>query len=235
MEYTPLLHHFYQTMNHLTPTQQEYLKVAEYFLWAEARDFTYWFTGMWKRWKRTEYNLPRMVEKGALTAVRHGNKLVYSAGKKRASYLADIEHGLICTKSLLRFKASKEGEFISESFFRTINLGSVPEWGVIYDNTLLLFEYGTADNFRRTRLMKKKLTQYKKALPRFDAYFEKKTVILFVFDAERYRVEYFCNRYGSNERFYFCDLASFRNVTTGKQLIAPIYFWIDGKRYSLTS
>jgi hypothetical protein len=77
-------------MKRLTPTQLEYLKAAELFLWAEAQDFTCWLTGQWKPWKRTQYNLPRMVKKGALTAVRHGKKLVYSVGKKRANNKADI-------------------------------------------------------------------------------------------------------------------------------------------------
>lgn len=220
-------------MRTLTPTQKEFRKVAEYFLWAEAKHFTYFFTGQWKRWKRTEYNLPKMVEKGALTAVRYGKNLVYSVGSKRAGNTSDIEHGLICTESLLRFRDSKHGEFISESFFRTLNFGSVPEWGVIYNNTLLVFEYGTADNFRRTLLMKKKLAQYKTAVPRFDDYFEKKTIVLFVFDAERYRVKYFSERYGKDARFYFCDLASFRDAHFGEQLTTPIYFWMDGGSYSL--
>ena len=96
-------------MKKLTPTQQEYLKVAELFLWAEATDFTFWFTGTRKRWKRTEYNLPRMVEKGALKTARYGRKLVYTVSGKGAKDTTDIEHGLICTKALLRFKESIEG------------------------------------------------------------------------------------------------------------------------------
>lgn len=222
-------------MKTLTPTQQEYLKVAELFLWAEAKDFTYWFTGQWKRWKRTEYNLPRMVEKGALTTVRRGKSLIYSSGKRRANNTADIEHGLICTKCLLRFKAAKEGEFISENFFRALNLGCVPEWGVIYETTLLAFEYSTADNFRRTRLMKKKIDQYRISLNKFDSHFEKNTVVLFLFDASQHQVKFFGEKYGKYERFYFCDLDSFKKVKIGKQLAAPIYYWLDGKRYPLTS
>jgi hypothetical protein len=93
-----------------TLIQEEYLKAAEYFLWAEAKDFTEWFTGERKRWKRTEYNLPRMVKKGALIAVRHGKKLVYTIPTKRTKYKADIEHGLVCTKALLRFVQSMRHE-----------------------------------------------------------------------------------------------------------------------------
>jgi hypothetical protein len=220
-------------MKRLTPTQLEYLKAAELFLWAEAQDFTCWLTGQWKPWKRTQYNLPRMVKKGALTAVRHGKKLVYSVGKKRANNKADIEHGLICTKSLLRFNMARNGEFISEKFFRTINLGSVPEWGVIYDGKILLFEYSTADNFRRTMLMKKKVAQYIESIPRFKSYFGKEVVVLFVFAGERYKVKYFCEKYGQHPKFYFCDLASFFDVELGGQLSTPIYYWKDGRSYPL--
>jgi hypothetical protein len=141
-----------------------------------------------------------MVEKNALTAVRYGKILVYSVGKNRANNTADIKHGLISTKCLLRFKSAKEGEFIPESFFRAINLGSVPEWGVIYGDKILLFEYSTADNFRRTRLMKKKIETYRKVLPKFHDYFEKEPIVLFLFNADEYRVKYFCQIFLSKVR-----------------------------------
>jgi hypothetical protein len=96
-------------MKKLTPTQQEYLKAAELFLWAEATDFTFWFTGTRKRWKRTEYNLPRMVRKGVLKTSKSGKKLIYSVSGKGAGDPTGIKHGLICTKALLRFKVSIEG------------------------------------------------------------------------------------------------------------------------------
>jgi hypothetical protein len=174
------------------------------------------------------------VTKGALTAVRYGHKLVYTAGSQKANNTADIEHGLMCTKSLLRFKAAREGKFISENFFRALNLGSVPEWGVIYDDILLLFEYSTADNFRRTLLMKKKVNSYQKTIPKLEAYFRKKVVVLFVFEAEHHRVKRFVEKYAKDRQFYFCDLASFQNAAIGEQLTTPIYLWQDGHRYPLT-
>lgn len=223
-------------MKRLTPTQEEYRKVAEYFLWATQRDFTCWFTGEWKQWKRTEYNLPRMVKKNAITAVRHGKKLVYSVGKKRANNTADIEHGLICTNSLLRFKLSREGEFFSESFFRAINLGCVPEWGVGYGDSILLFEYSTADNFRRTRLMKKKVKQYTQSMDRFQNHFGRQPIVLFVFDTFRYSVIHFVEKYVNTPFIYFCDLRTFMNVGFGQQLTADIYInGLDCKSYPLTS
>ena len=80
-------------MKKLTLTQKEMMKLAEIYLWAEAMDYTLGMTGVEKRLKKTEYNLPRLVEKGALMAVRHGKKLVYTIPNKRTKYSADIEHG----------------------------------------------------------------------------------------------------------------------------------------------
>lgn len=222
-------------MKRLTPTQEEYRKVAELFLWATQRDFTQWFTGEAKPWKRTQYNLPRMVRKGALTAVRYGKKLVYSTGKKRAGNTADIEHGLICTESLLRFKSARVGDFIPESFFRTINLGCVPEWGVIYGNTLVVYEYCTFDNFRRTRLMKKKVNTYRKSKAKFETYFDKNLIVLFVFETFRYSVINFVEKNGNGSFIYFCDLRTFMSVDAGKQLTSNIYLnGADCVSYPLT-
>lgn len=218
-------------MTSYTSTQREYQKVATFFLWSEATDFTAWFTGEWKRWKRTEYNLPRLVQKRALKAVRYGHKLVYTVPGNKT---ADIEHGLICTKSLLRFKLSKEGQFISESFFRKTSFGSVPEWAVIYGPKMLLFEYSTADNFRRTRLMKRKLNQYRQSVADIEVVFQATAVVLFVFDTTKHEVIHFVKKYGRDQRFYFTDLISFMNVSMRKQLTAPIYIWGgDGKSYPL--
>lgn len=220
-------------MKQLTSTQEKYREVAERLLWATQKDFTCWFTGEWKSWKRTEYNLPRMVEKDALTAVRHGKKFVYSAGKKRANNTADIEHGLISTQALLKFKLAREGEFISESFFRKTGFKSVPEWAVVYGKTILLFEYSTADNFRRTLLMKKKVNTYSKELQRFADFFHKDPIVLFVFDTMLYKVTYFVQKYCTDHRMYFCDLKHF--LATENPLTASIYMsGMDGKPYPLT-
>jgi hypothetical protein len=225
-------------MKRLTLTQQKYLEVALLFLWAEAADFTAWFTGEWKRWKRTEYNLPRMVDKGALKGVRHGKRLAYTVPGKRGRYAADVGHGLISTKALLRFKLSGDGEFVSERTFREIGAKSVPEWALIRPSrTMLLFEYSTADNFRRGQLMRKKLAAYRKHLAGIEASFGANGLVLFIFDAPGQRVKAFAQQQSQNlEPFYFVDLEAFMAVEIGRQLTAPIYFWGgDGQSYPLTS
>ena len=217
-----------------TLIQQEYLKVAEYFLWATQKDFTAWFTGEWKRWERTEHNLPLLVKSKHLKAVRYGRKLVYTLPTNRKTYKADIPHGLVSTKALLRFKLSKDGKFISERFLREVGFKKVPEWAVIWEDIILCFEYGTADNFRRTRLMKKKINQYRTSLERIGDFFNTQPIVLFVFDAPRYKVKYFADRYGRHYSFYFIDLDSFRAARRGEQLSIPYIWGGDGKNYPLT-
>ena len=214
----------------------EYMRVADLFHWAEAMDFTAWFTGEWKRWKRTEYNLPRMVDKGAMVQKKYAKKLVYSVPKKRGGYSGHIHHGTVCTNALLRFKTSKEGNFLPERLFRQIGFGAVPEWAVIFNQIIILFEFSTADNFRRRAIMKKKIDQYRASLPSIESYFEAKGLVLFVIDTPPQMLNPFIqeNRIGIEE-FHFTDLASFLDVGYGNQLTAPIYLWGgDGKKHPLT-
>jgi hypothetical protein len=223
-------------MKKLTTTQREYLEVAHLFLWAYAQDFTAWFTGRWQRWKRTEYNLPQMVDKGALKTHKYGKKFVYAPPGKRASYSADIGHGLASTNALLRFKHSAEGEFLSERFLRSLGLKAVPEWAVIYPTSrhMILFEYSTADNFKRKRLMNKKLTSYRESLETFTEYFECIPFVLFVIEASDQQVKAFAKKKNLDD-FFFTDLAAFTSIETGRQLQAPIYIWGgDGKRGPLS-
>jgi hypothetical protein len=101
---------------------------------------------------------------------------------------------------------------------------------------MLMFEYSTADNFRRNRLMRKKLTAYRKHLPSIETWFDANGRVLFVFDAPRHRVKSFVRPQGHlDDPFYYVDLKSFMDVQIGGQLTAPIYFWGgDGRSCSLT-
>lgn len=236
MDLEALLHHFTREMKKLTTTQFEYLKAAELFLWALAVHFTVWFTGEWKRWKRTEYNLPRIVKKGALIAVRYRNKLVYTVSNKGANNPVDIEHGLTSTEALLMFKAAANGEFVSERYLRSNQFKSIPEWAVIYPRSMILFEYSTSDNFRRHWLMKHKLERYRESLDTYNEFFNAEPIVLFVFDAEPEEVERFVEKYGKEDpEFYFADLASFMGTKLGHHLDAPIYLnGVEGTRVPLT-
>jgi hypothetical protein len=112
----------------------------------------------------------------------------------------------------------------------------VPEWAVIYPNSrdMILFEYSTADNFKRKRLMNKKLASYKENMETFKEYFECNPFVLFVIDAPGDQVKAFTKKKGL-DAFLFTDLVSFRSIETGKQLQAPIYIWGgNGEKGSLT-
>lgn len=216
-------------MKELTLYQQKYLSLAELFLWAEGLDFTEWILGTRTRWKRTEYTLPRLVRGGKLRTVRHGKKLVYTASKKASTQ--HIDHGLACTRALLRFKKSKKGVYVAESYFKRHGYKSIPEWGIVYPNGTLLFEYTTADNFRRVKAMNRKVDVYRKEVKKFQGVFDK-PFYLFVIEAPRYEVKRFAEKLDGH--FYAVDASSFFNVTKKEQLTTPIYIWGgDGQTYPL--
>jgi hypothetical protein len=129
-----------------------------------------------------------------------------------------------------------DAEFVPERFFRGQGFKAVPEWAILFVlKVILLFEYSTSDNCRRTRLMRKKINTYKSNLSAFEEYFEAKPVVLFLLEIPAHAIPAFVARHGPGiDAFYFTDLASFMNVEPGKQLSAPIYTWgRDGKKYSL--
>lgn len=216
-------------MDRLTLFQEQFMSVAELFLWAEGLDFTEWILGTRTRWKRTEYTLPKLVRGRKLRAVRFGKKLVYTAGR-RAS-IEHISHGLACTKSLLRFKHSGEGAYVSESYFKRHGYQTIPEWGIVYSNGTLLFEYSTADNFRRTKKMNEKLIAYRRELQRFQAVFDN-PFYLFVIEAPKHEVRKFVQK--MDENFYAVDAPTFFGIPKREQLTSPIYYWGgDGQTYPL--
>ena len=125
--------------------------------------------------------------------------------------------------------------------------------GIRYPNRkLLLFEFSTEDNFERTNLMKGKINAYQRHLEKIEEKFQAKATVLFVIDMPRGTVESFV---GSLKRevgsaggvppplyegdsfplnpFFFTDYKTFLNVPFGQQMAAEIYFWHDGKEYSL--
>ncbi len=110
------------------------------------------------------------------------------------------------------------GEIIGERYFR--KGGIVPEWGIRYGKKLLLFEFSTADNFRRQYLILGKIERYRQYYPEAE--------ILFVFDVEREMVMDFVEtvkKMTDTRRFFFVDYATFKSVKIGQQLTAPVYFW----------
>lgn len=222
-----------------TISQKRYLKAAQVFHWATKDHFTLWFTGSTNRSKRTEVILPRLVKKGSLVATKHGKKLVYACPRRvrNPGFFSKIDHGLGCTEGLIRFWWSDmSAEIIEERYF--YGCGSVPEWGLRYSTgKMILFEYCTADNFKRLSVMKRKLTAYRNNLETINRKFEREGIIVFVCDVPRKRVIQFIEKVKpAGLPVFFTDYEMFKRVGIGHQLAAPIYLWgEDGLSYPLKS
>lgn len=206
--------------------QREYLKVTQKFHWATMEQYVKWFTGDVKRHGRTEIVLKRLAERGKILRKRYGKRFVYAA-KRRRGY-TKIYHGLVCTECLIRVYRSKEGQVIQESKF--YGCGSIPEWGIIYDTTILLFEFCSQDNFKRKGRMAGKINQYQKNLEKIEDRFNAKPVVLFVIAGERNKVEEFVGDEKPLGDFVFTDFHTFLKIPSGDVLKAKVYFWWSGEQ-----
>jgi hypothetical protein len=204
--------------------KDQYLKAAQVFHWATREHYAEWFTGEPGRHRRTEVMLPRLVRKGKLRVARYGRWIVYSAPRRARGENYNIPHGLACTEGLVRFwRSDMTAEIIPERAFR--GGGVIPEWGLRFSNgNLLLYEFCTEDNFQRYGLVKGKMNRYQKIYP--------EAFVLFVIDTEREKVEKFVSKI-TGDNFFFTDYETFKSVPIGQQLIAPIYFWCDGRVHPL--
>ena len=232
-----------------------YIEASQVFHWATKRHFQLWFTGQEsKRHRRTESVLRRLSKRGKLRNMLYGKKMIYSAPKNVKGKVVDefyglskVVHGLACTEGLVRFYRSRmDGVVVAERFF--YGCGSVPEWGIIYpEGTMLLFEFSTKSNFMFSGKMKGKLQAYEKNLEKIESKFNAKAMVVFVLDIPKAMVERFVlgERHAGSVAdapleggyplapVFFTDYQTFKKVPIGEQLMAPIYFWNDGKQYPL--
>jgi hypothetical protein len=178
--------------------------------------------------------LPRLVEKEKLRAVRYNNRLVYCAPKFKRSdrRLPElINHGLGVTEGLVRFwRSDMNAAIIPSRFFR--GWGSVPEWGMQYENSVLLYEYSTRDNFYQT--IQEKIRRYKDSLDKFQQRVGRRVVVVFNIAVHRGNILAWILKYQPEGPFMFIDEQTFNSMPIGKQLTAPIYLWGgDGQPYPL--
>ncbi len=211
--------------------KEAYLRAAQLFYWATEQQYVAWFTGTTGRHRRTEIMLKRLADRGQLKTYQPARfgPIYYAAPRVKNT---EVYHGVACTEGLVRFwRSDPTGMVIPSRYFR--GLGNVPEWGIQYVNgRLLLYEFCTADNFRRA--LKAKLQKYQGNLPSIEEKFHGKAVVVFVCDVARERVRQFIEREGpTGEAFFFTDYATFRQAPIGEQLIEQQYLWEDGKEYSL--
>ena len=234
-------------------TLDSYLEAAQLFHWATKEHYILWFTGTIQRHRRTECALLKLVRNGKLKAVRYGKRLVYSVprrvqmrkpillqekattdpiiGDQAVDGLTKVYHGLGCTEGMVRFWRSRmDGEIIPERFF--FGCGSVPEWGIRYENKLLLYEFCTRSNFLFGNNMRMKIESYNRNLEKIEKKFKAQAIVVFVIDMPEENVANFVRRVQPN--YYFVDYQNFLKVPIGRQLYEPIYLWSDGQKYPLS-
>jgi len=214
-------------------SRDEILKAGKIFYWATQDDYKLWFFDSLARSRRMEVMLPRLVRNKKLVSKQVGKKLVYAVPSHKNE---SVIHGLGCTQMLIRISKSTPHDMVYlVGNFRGI--GSIPDVGFQYGEKLLLCEFSTENNFEGAKIIKTKMTKYiqnlDKILERFKVYKAKSVIVLFVIDVSRERVLNFVKRNNLNGMFYFTDYETFKSVSIGTQLSAPIYIWIDGESYPL--
>jgi hypothetical protein len=231
-------------MNALTIYQQKYLDVAGVLPWATKLHYTLWFTGSEKRHKTTERVLPALVKKGLMVTAKHGKRKIYATAEKLKIHipkgakepvvrLQDPFHGLGISEIAVRMILSKPyGVAIGEKEFKKMNLGVVPDCGIL-NSTATLVEFQTIHSADQPGNLKRKIERYESAMPKIEQFFGKKVIVLFVYDIPDYRlrmmIEDICL-----ENYYFTDYSSFVSVPYRKQLSTDIYIWgYDKQTYSL--
>lgn len=228
--------------NHSIP-QNEYLKAAQHFHWATKDHYNIWLFGSTERSRRTESILPRLAKKWinrrtrkySLFATRFGKRMVYTCPRRvrNPNILHKIPHGLGVTECLVRFKRSCEAEVIDERFF--YGCGCVPDVGFMFGKTILLVEYCSKSNFEHYNVIKNKVSAYQRHLWEFEQRYAK-PIILFVIDISKDILQEFVSSLlPCGPHFFFTDFETFKEVSLGSQLTAPIYIWgEDGSKGPLT-
>jgi hypothetical protein len=229
-----------------------FMKIADMDYWFDKRQIELLVFGTEaKRHRRTEILLRRLStrKRKGLTAVRYGNKLIYTL-KRRSN--KSIYHSLNCMECLVRFYMSDtQGELIPERHFR--GCGSNPDGGMRWNNVILCFEFSTLDQVVYHDQIPSKLRAYSANIEEIEKKFHAEAIVVFILDVPRDRV----GRYvglgnglsapsaatipppSAGDRFpllpfcYFVDYKTFCSIPLGQQLTAPIYRWKDGKEYPL--
>jgi hypothetical protein len=221
-------------MENYTVVREQILNWAYLFHWAYARNFMRVMTEK-ERWVAMERNLPYLVRNKKLKTRQVGHALAYSLKGTRGISDHAIQHGLKCSEALGRFHRSKVGEYVSERYFRAAKYKPIPEFAVHYnggDGVIFLFEYSTADNFRRIKLIEKKLQMYRENLDRFRKEWKAEPYVIVVIDGTEDAVDRLAGKYDYNN-FYFTTERLFYSVQLGEQLSSAIYTW-RGEKVCLT-
>jgi hypothetical protein len=218
-------------------TRAMVLDILEYTQWASKRQLQIWIRGFAKRRYGTiDEALERLVKQGRVRAALtgQGNNKVYGLSRKTKGDPSNfnIDHWLGATEVLTRlYRSEMDCEVIPESDFR--GFGSVPEWGISYNNTLLLGEYSTKTDTLYKNKIPPKLVSYGKSLEKIERIYQSEAVVVFVLGVTREQLKHKLTIWKPNGPYFFTDYETFCKVPIGQALTAPIYFWTDGKEYSL--
>jgi len=214
-----------------TISQDDYMKAGQIFHWAFADHYKLWFTGKLDRHRRTETMLPRLVRKGLLVEAYFGKRKVYAVKRLQGTL---IGHGLGVTETIVRIhKKGDDGVYLPERIFK--GQSSVPDWGLKKNGNLLLVEYSTQNNFEAARIIKTKMSSYRKNLPKIVATFGvDNAYVLFVLDVSLERVQNFIAKNRFQDPYFFVDFETFKSVPFEDQLSNEIYLWGDGSKGHIT-
>jgi hypothetical protein len=225
----------------------EVLKVMEILPWASKRHIQLWIRGV-----PADGVVPKRDSgiEVAIKALEDEVKLkseTYRKGRPDKAYtrrrkinIEEIPSYLENAECLVRYKVASPGAVVkSENDFKRLALGAVPEGAFLHPNgTLVLLEYSTENDWNKTRRLMKKIVAYRKCLEKIrEAYGAKTACVLFIVDVDRERIARFADEFSTkateNDLFYFTDYETFKRVEMGQTRNAEIYYFVDGKEYSL--
>jgi hypothetical protein len=233
-------------------SQQKYLEASQLFHWATIDHFNIWLYGSPERSRRSEVILPLLsrkwdnpdTRKRSLFSTTFGKRKVYTCPRRVTRYTSElgitlkIAHGLGVTECLVRlWRSNMKATVIEERFFYGSKCGSIPDIGLKYPSgKMILVEFTTKSNFERWGNIKNKLSHYRSNLWRIDEKFSSSSIILFVVDIPRDKLQkYLMEITPAGLPVFFVDFDSFTSIPIGEQLSAPIYIWgEDGNSYPLT-
>jgi hypothetical protein len=170
-------------------TKDDVLDVVRLLRWVTRPTLILFFGGSVNRIKALEILLPALEREGKLVSDWHRGEKVYSVAHKKKVKPVSMEHEIRCAETLIRLWRCRmqESEIVPERAFR--GFGVVAEGALRYSqdrNTMLAIEFETQKDYKR--VMKSKITRYRKYLPEMETKFKRNITVLFVIDIDRSRV-----------------------------------------------
>ena len=187
---------------HSSISEETFLRVAQVFDWATKAHYVMWFTDKNSlRHRRIEILLRRLTDKHKLRVTAYKNRLVYITPRRRGEMSEfNISHGLGVTDGLVRLILSdRSAEIIPERRYRS---RVRPEFGLVYGQKSILYEFCTCDNARRNNILKYKIRNYQD-------FISPDQIVLFVLQIPREEVKRKVRLLKPEGNFFFTDYQTF--------------------------